>query len=162
MFSNVVVPLFKFAVRTAATVVNMAISLVEGLVKLVGSIFDAVFIVGGGIVSILGLVIDLAYWIYVKLTGNDDGYRPCAAKEIMEATMSIVAEQPVENAFRSFYENNVIGKNLDKYAFGPFKNAGTGSKIVQGIGEISGIVVLTIATMGIFGAVAGGGAAAAY
>ena len=160
LFSNVVVPLFKFAVRTAATVVNMAISLVEGLVKLVGSIFDAVFIVGGGIVSILGLVIDLAYWIYVKLTGNDDGYRPCAAKEIMEATMSIVAEQPVENAFRSFYENNVIGKNLDKYAFGPFKNAGTGSKIVQGIGEISGIVVLTIATMGIFGAVAGGGAAA--
>lgn len=160
LFSNVVVPLFKFAVRTATTVVNMAISLVEGLVKLVGSIFDAVFIVGGGIVSILGLVIDLAYWIYVKLTGNDDGYRPCAAKEIMEATMSIVAEQPVENAFRSFYENNVIGKNLDKYAFGPFKNAGTGSKIVQGIGEISGIVVLTIATMGIFGAVAGGGAAA--
>ena len=45
----------------------------------------------------------------MKLTGNDDGYRPCAAKEIMEATMSIVAEQPVENAFRSFYENNVIG-----------------------------------------------------
>ena len=160
LFSNVVVPLFKLAVRTAATVVNMAISFVEGLVKLIGSILDAVFIVGGGIVSVLGLVIDLAYWIYVKLTGNDDGYRPCAAKEIMEATMSIVAEQPVENAFRSFYENNVIGKNLDKYAFGPFKNAGTGSKIVQGIGEISGIVVLTIATMGIFGAVAGGGAAA--
>lgn len=160
LFSNVVVPLFKLTIRTAATVVNMAISFVEGLVKLIGSILDAVFIVGGGIVSVLGLVIDLAYWIYVKLTGNDDGYRPCAAKEIMEATMSIVAEQPVENAFRSFYENNVIGKNLDKYAFGPFKNAGTGSKIVQGIGEISGIVVLTIATMGIFGAVAGGGAAA--
>lgn len=159
LFSNVVVPLFKLAVRTAATVVNMAISLVEGLVKLVGSIFDAAIILGGEILSSRVLPFDALQWILLNVTGNGERYTP-ASKLIMKATMSIVAEQPVENAFRSFYENNVIGKNLDKYAFGPFKNAGTGSKIVQGIGEISGIVVLTIATMGIFGAVAGGGAAA--
>lgn len=159
LFSNVVVPLFKLAVRTAATVVNMAISLVEGLVKLVGSIFDAAIILGGEILSSRVLPFDALQWILLNVTGNGERYTP-ASKLIMKATMSIVAEQPVENTFRSFYENNVIGKNLDKYAFGPFKNAGTGSKIVQGIGEISGIVVLTIATMGIFGAIAGGGAAA--
>lgn len=159
LFSNVVVPLFKLAVRTAATVVNMAISLVEGLVKLVGSIFDAAIILGGEILSSRVLPFDALQWILLNVTGNGERYTS-ASKLIMKATMSIVAEQPVENVFRSFYENNVIGKNLDKYAFGPFKNAGTGSKIVQGIGEISGIVVLTIATMGIFGAAAGGGAAA--
>ena len=45
--------------------------------------------------------------------------------------MSIVAEQPVENAFRSFYENNVIGKNLDKYAFGPLKMLGQEAKLFK-------------------------------
>ena len=52
---------------------------------------------------------------------------------MIENTMSFVATEHVDNAYKDFYKNNDIGKYLDKKAYNPFKSNGEGSKLIEGL-----------------------------
>lgn len=112
------------------------------------NIVDVVTIAGTGVASIGTGIYDIA-------TGSKE------TEEMWKATMSFVAEEHVNNAFADFYKNNQIGKWLDEHAIDAFKSYGTGFQVTEGLSYTAGLVLLTLATGGIGGAVTGGGSATA-
>lgn len=129
-----------------ASVANVVVSVIEGLSKCIEYIGKAVMIVVTGAASIATLVADgIGYLI--------DGKYPGITSEMWKWTMSKVSEQYVDNEFKNFYQNNMIGKWLDENSIDILKSDGIGYSIGEGTGEVLGIIGLTLLT-GVIGGLA--------
>jgi len=143
--------------RTGASLANTAVGLVQGLAEFGEALLDTATILGTAFSTPFYALADGIQWIGGKITGNEDWHS--FTKAAWSDTMDFVSTKYVTNAFDSFHQNNVIGKWLDEYSYSPFKSTGAVYKVADGVGYIGGVLLLTLATMGIGGAAAGAGAA---
>ena len=156
-FSDVGDFLWTGVKKVGASVANTAIGLVQGLDEFVEAIGDTCAIIGAAAASIFTGAYDLGQWIGGKISGNENWNS--ATKAMWNSTMDYVAVTHAKNAYKDFYENNPIGQWLDANAFGWFKSTGAAYQVASGLGYVTGVILLTIATFGIGGAAVGGAAA---
>lgn len=130
--------------KVGASIVNGVIALVKGLVSLVEAIGDFVVLLGAVSSTINTAKIDIVKGV---VTGNWDF---STTKKLWDNTKSVVAYNWTNKIFDSLY-NSKLGQTLDEYAYSPFKSDGMGCKIIEGIGYVAGVIVLTIATFGVGG-----------
>ena len=148
-----------------ASVANIVVGLLKGVCQFVESLVDLLGLVTGAyrLISLIKNAVPALYDIYVKKDYSNidwnaflNGYR----EEIMEDTMSIVAEDYVQNIYDSFFEETAVGQWLDENAWEMCKSDGTITNIAAGVGYVAGIIILTVVTCGA-GSMAAGGASAA-
>ncbi len=139
--------------RTGASIANTAVGLVQGVGEFGEALVDTSAILGSVIETPVLAVLDGANWLGSKIF---DYEFESGTKKMWGEVMDFVATKHVADAFDSFHENNVVGKWLDEKSYSPFKSTGAVYKIADGVGYIGGIIALSLATMGIGGAVAGG------
>ncbi len=123
--------------KVGATVTVGVQSLGEGILNVGEGIVD-VFILAGSAIGTIGTgLADL--WQIVN--GNEAKY----TSELWDSTMSTVSIDAVGDAFDSLYEDTEYGRNLQEksYFFNTVRTVGTG------IGEVAGIVGLSLATFGL-------------
>lgn len=152
-------PVIDIAKKVGASIANVFVGLAKGISKVLEGLLDFATLVGSAILTQFTGPIDMARMGLYYLTGNLDEYKSWTGG-MWKKTMSFVSTKHVENAFSSFYKKNAIGKWLDKNAYETFKSDGQGTKIAEGIGEVIGIVGVSIFTFG-GGAVASAGTATA-
>ena len=129
---------------TGATIATFEASLAEGVGKLGESLVDFTALAGTAIISPIDFVIG-------KILGEEGGYGE-VTKDLWDATKSFVSTDHVGNAFDSLYENTEIGNWVkeNSYGFDTVRSIGTN------VGEIAGIIALSIATCGAAGVISGG------
>lgn len=136
----------KHALKLGATIVNAAVSLVEGIVSFVEAIGDVVLLAAGVVGSIGGLFVDL----YQGLTGK--GWDLSATGSVWKDwALPWVAYDWTSKAFE--WQGKWI---INDWAYKPFKRGETGAKITKGIGYVAGIVVASVFTAGAAGAASAG------
>lgn len=145
---------YKTAVTKAASVGNTVISLLKGVGEFGESLLDLSLIVSTAANTTKTLAIDGVKY----LVGKGDGLS--VTKSMWKKTMSFVAENHVESAYKKFYKDTAIGKFLDENAWAPFKSDGMVSEIASGVGYMTGIAVVSALTFGAGGAAIGGATAA--
>lgn len=138
--------------RVAATIANIGISFVEGLLQFGEAIIDFAAIVYTVNATLFTGIFDIGQAVYGRVTGNEWS---SATKVLWDQTMGFVSEKHVTSWFDSFYENNWIGQFIkqNSYSFDTFRS------LSSGVGYTSGVVILTIATFGAGGAAVAGSAA---
>ncbi len=148
-----------------ASIVNVVFALLKGILLLVENIIDFIILCGGiGVTLIAGffeaifttpMIIDegIGEW-FENLT--EDGL----AAQIMKGTMSIVSNEVVNGLYDMLYDTP-FGKWNDEHTIGVLRSDGIVYNFISGIGYITGIILITLATMGIGGAAAAGGSGAA-
>ena len=138
--------------RVAATIANMGISFVEGLLQFGEAIIDFAAIAHTVSATLFTGIFDIGQGIYGLVTGNEWS---SATKALWDQTMGFVSEKHVTSWFDYFYENNWIGQFIkqNSYSFDTFRS------LSSGVGYTAGVVILTIATFGAGGAAVAGGAA---
>ena len=149
---------FKTLVKTAASITNFAVGLVNGVLNFVEALVDCVALITAASNTIFTALIDLCQWVGGKITGNEDW--KSATKGMWNLTMDFVATKWMNKLFDGFYEKTAIGKWIDDQAYGPFKHTGGMYKFSKGVGYVVGVVILTIVTYGVGGAAAGASGAA--
>ena len=147
-YKNIVTPSWSFLKITGASVANAVTGLVEGVCKLMESLYDVATMLSAGVESIGTGAIDGITYLLALSTDNTDSWESITAL-MWKKVMSEVAEEHVDNFFKDFYAKNVVGKWLDENAIGLFKSNGIGTSISSGIGYVAGIIALTLATAGI-------------
>lgn len=139
----------KQIVRTAATIVNVVVSLVEGIVSFIEAIGDIVLLVIGGVCSIFTFISDLIQGI---ATGEWNWSATSAVWK--KWILPWVGYDWTSKAFE--WQGKWFINDL---AYKPFKRGETGAKIVKGVGYVVGVVIASIFTAG--GAAAASSAASA-
>lgn len=139
--------------KVGGTIATTATSLVEGIARFGESIVDTVGILGTGVLSLGTGAYDGYHAIKSLITGEEWHSK---TKEMWNETMSFVSEKHVETWFDDMYENTEYGQFLKNNSYG----FNTNRDISSGIGEVVGIVALSILTFGVGGAALGGSAAA--
>ena len=145
---KIIKPVSKFAKTAAASVANVVISFIRGVGDLLENLFDGCSLVGTCVASVFTGIYDGVNWVKHKVTGDEENFKSQTAK-MWKDTMTFVSEDYVESAFKDFYKKNAVGKWLDANAIECCKSDGTICKIGQGIGYVSGIIAITLATAGI-------------
>ena len=141
----------KLVLSFEATKSTVGLSLIEGLGQFGEALVDFGSL-GLTAVSSIGTGLwDGCQAIYGKITGNK---WESVTKAMWNDTKAFVAEKHVTDWFDNIYEDTNIGKIIKKYSYG----FDTARSIGSGIGYGAGIIVFTIFTAGVGGAVAGGGA----
>ena len=140
-------PVIDIAKKVGASIANVFAGLVKGIGKVLEGLLDFATMVGSVILTQYTVPIDMVRMGFSYLTGNLDEYKSWTGG-MWKKTMSFVSTKHVENAFNSFYKKTAIGKWLDNNAYDLFKSDGQGTKIAEGIGEIIGIVGVSIFTFG--------------
>lgn len=146
--------------KAGATVANGAISVIKGVAQFGEAIVDTAAIVGTAIETPFTALEDGVKYAYTKATGGDTSNLKSSTGQLWKNTMSFVSNDYVENTYNKFYEDTSVGQTLDNYAYAPFKSDGTGSKILSGVGYVTGVAVATVATAGVAGAAIGASQAA--
>ena len=138
--------------RVAATIANIGISFVEGLLQFGEAIIDFATIAHTVSATLFTGIFDIGQGIYGLVTGNEWS---SATKTLWDNTMGFVSEKHVTSWFDYFYENNWIGQFIkqNSYSFDTFRS------LSSGVGYTAGVVILTIATFGTGGAAVAGSAA---
>ena len=134
-------------IKTGASIANQGIGLLKGIANVGEYIAEADLI--------LATTAATAYTYYNTyhpvlrlLKQNIQEDKAKALVYVMwKGTMSTVADQKVESVYKDFYENNKIGQILDKSAFNSFKSTGTVTQISSGLGEVAGIVGISVLSM---------------
>ena len=157
MMSN---PVGKFILRTGATCVNLYMSFCEGFYSFIESLFDFVILVSGVTYTPITFLTDLG----VGIISGDWSFPStgCLWKKII---MPVVGIDFVGTAYDTLYEGEIkignitidntnnnnykIFSEVNKYAYKWGKRGEIGCDISKGVGHITGIVLLTIATCGI-------------
>lgn len=142
---------------TGASISNVVSSLLAGICEFVEALVDLVALAGTLTATGKTAILDLGSYLILLAAGKKEAWQSITA-DLWKSTMGFVAEGYVKNVFNGFYEDTKVGQWLDENAIGIFEHDGIGGKISEGIGYVAGIVLLTIATMGIGSAVAGTGA----
>ena len=145
-YQNIITPSWDFLKTTGASVANAVIGLVKGLGQLIESVLDFIFMLVTGVTSIFTGLMDGVTYLIALGTGESDKWSSVTGS-MWKEVMGYVAEDHVGNIFKSFYSNNVVGQWLDENAIDIFKSDGIGTNIMSGIGYVSGIIVLTMATL---------------
>ena len=127
---------------TGATVAAAGFGLVEGLGMFGEAILDTGAILGTGAATIFTGAYDL-------ITGSD------TTKQMWDSTKGFVSKKLVKDMADDLYANTGVGRWVKDNAYGFDLTRG----ISSGVGYTGGIVLLTLATAGVGGAVAGGTAA---
>lgn len=120
--------------RVGASVANIGISITKGAGNALEAIVDGTY---SGIT-----------WLASQIKVNDKE----AIKYMQQNTMSFVATEHVNNAYYDFYNNNKVGKNIEKKSYDPFKSTGAVYQLTQGIAYETTLVATS--------ALLGGGTAA--
>ena len=149
---------YKQTKSLIADVGNTVVSIVKGGGKLIEALADAGSIIQTAVYTPTTLIWDAITYGASIVSGKSDKWKSGTA-EMWKNTMSFVAEQHVENAFKAFYKNNSVGKWLDENAHSPFKSDGIVSDITTNVGYAVGVVVISILTAGIATPFITGGAA---
>lgn len=139
--------------KTGATVGIVRISLVEGVGKFGESLVDAGAILGTGVNSITTGIADGIQAINGLITGEE---WTSMTKSMWNDTMDFVKTDHVGDTFDKFYQNTKVGQALKENAVGFDITRGLGNAV----GEIGGLIALTIFTAGIGTAATGASAAA--
>lgn len=143
--------------QTAAVVGTTIVSLDEGVLKFGEAIVDTLAILDTVSKSQVTLVFDGISYAYSKLTGKE---WESQTKKLWNLSKAFIAKEHVSGWFDNFYENTVTGQFLKTNAKVFDFNIHEGLRnAVSGIGYASGVIVLTIFTGGIGGAVSGGSTA---
>lgn len=131
----------KTLTKTGASTANGVIGIIKGFGEVVEGLSDAVVILDTGIKSsVTGL--------YALATGNTEEWNS-QTKKMWKDTMAYVAEEHVENAYKDFYANTKDGQWLDKNAYSAFKSDGIGTKILSGLGYVTGVTTVSALTLGL-------------
>lgn len=142
-------------IKSVGATVAVAIqSLVEGVLQFGEAIVDFLALAGGVVATIFTGTIDLGQAIHGLLSGEEWN---SITKSMWSDVKGFVTNQYVSGWFDSLYQNTEYGKWITNNAYGMDITRSIGS----GIGYVAGVVVLTIATFGVGGAVAAGGSATA-
>ncbi len=136
-FDSAASTLVKGVKAIVASVANVVVSVIEGLSKCIEYIGNAVMVAVTGVGSIVTVIADLISGEDLEITSK-----------MWKWTMSKVSEQYVDNEFKNFYQNNMIGKWLDENSIDILKSDGIGYSIGEGTGEVLGIIGLTLLTGG--------------
>ncbi len=141
---NDVLDVFK---KTGATIATGVISLQEGVFKLVENVVDLVALVGTAVSSVVTGVADLGGLIKSKITG-DESAKTNYTKQMWEKTRSFVATDHVGNLYDKFYDNTPVGQWIknNAYGFDTVRSIGTE------LGEVVGIIAISVVTAGAGGA----------
>lgn len=142
---KVFIPLGNVLKRTLASVANVVISLVKGLCEFIESLLDVIVMLGAGLASVVTGAWD---GITYLASDNKEEWKSVTSK-MWKETMGFVAEEHVENAYNAFFKETTVGQWLDENAFEAFKSDGVVCGVASGLGYVAGIIVLTIATLGV-------------
>ena len=136
---------------TGATIGTAVTSLGEGIGSFGESVVDLGAIAGTGIASVGTGLYDAYQAVRGAITGDEWS---SATKKMWENTKSFVSTNYTSKWFDKFYDTNPVGSWLknNSYFFDQTRSVGSG------IGYIASVVVLTICTAGVGGAVSAGGA----
>ena len=132
--------------RIGASIVNGVLSLVKGLISLIESIGDLVILslgaAGTGVTALYDTVKGIA-------TGD---WSFDATKGLWKECVVPVVAYSWTNALD---ESLGWRQHFDQWAYEPFKSDGVGCQILEGVGYVAGIIVITIVTFGIGGVAIG-------
>ncbi len=132
--------------KTGASVANFFISLLKGVGETGEALVDT-----GTVVVTLPLTLITATQDIGQNIMSGKGLKNIEfnnTKDLWSGTMSNVAEDTVDNAYKDLYKKNKYGRWLDTNAYTPFKSTGVGTKVGEGLGGIAGIIGLTVLTGG--------------
>ena len=136
-------PVFGFIEGATSSVINIFGGAFKGLAGLGESLIDIGAIFGSVVGSIFTGAWDGLTYLGSLITGNTDSWESITAG-MWSNTMSFVAEDHVNNAYKDFYENNMIGQWLDKHAHDWFKSDGLITGLVSGLSNVAGILALAV------------------
>lgn len=122
---------------TGATVATIGLGLVEGILEFGEAIVDAAVIILGAVATIVTGIVDIGSYL---ITGEDLGL----TSGMWDGIMGFVSEQWVSGAFDMLYEDTGAGRWIAENAVG-FE---TVRSVSAGIGYVTGMIVLTVATCG--------------
>ena len=145
-YKNIITPTWNFLKATGASVANATIGLVKGLGQLIENLSDTVVMLSIGVGSVFTGISDGATYLIALSKDETDDWTSITSL-MWKSVMGYVAEDHVENTFKSFYTNNLIGQWLDENAIELFKSDGIGTNITSGVGYIAGITALTFLTL---------------
>lgn len=136
-----------------AAITNVLISIVKGIAQVIETLIDLVVMIGAVGGSIFTGLYDAYQAIQGAITGKEWS---SATKAMWFGVMGFVAEDHVGNVVANWYKEGNWLHGLDEAAYAPFKSDGVACQIGSGIGYIAGLIMITIATLGIGGvAIAG-------
>lgn len=148
--NTIVGDIVDFGECVFASAVNTLGGVFKGLAELGESLVDMVAFLGTGVASIFTGAIDGLTYLGSMIMGDTSNWESLTG-QMWSGTMGFIAEDYVGNAFKDFYENNMIGQWLDEHAHDWFKSDGPVVNFVAGVSFVLGIIGLTIVTDGIFG-----------
>ena len=127
--------------RTCATICNFSSSFTWGIAKFGEGLFDGLNIIGTGIGSLATGAYDAGGYIYSKISGDKFESK---TKEMWKNTMAQVSEEFV-GFYQKEQEESEYGDWLkdESYAYKGVNQAG------ETIGQITGAIVLSVATAGL-------------
>lgn len=133
---------------TACTVVNAAVSLVEGVVELGEGIVDAAVVVGAAVITAANPIT----WLDLGLLGASKlfnfEYESVTEKVWAEAVMPFVGFDVSGKTFDALYSSTLFS-TVEEGAWGPFKRKnGSVYKIGKSVGTVAGTIGLAILTGG--------------
>ena len=129
--------------KIGASVVNTAVSIVEGVVGFAESLVDVVILAGGVVLSVPTFLSDL-------IEGAIEGNLSFSATKTLwtKGIMPAVGFDATNKMFDALYNTKVM-KAIDDKAAKPFKRGGIAYEIGEGVGYVTGIILMTLATAGI-------------
>lgn len=136
--------------RVGATIANAVTCLLQGIGQFLEALVDFVFLVAGAVDTVILAIPDLV----LLISGEDPHY----INDLWDTVMGITTTEYVNGWFDQLYTETEFFKAMNEYSY--FDREGTVGTILNGVGYIAGIVVLTIATFGAGSAVAAVGTTA--
>ncbi|HOZ88908.1 MAG TPA: hypothetical protein PK737_01555, partial [Bacilli bacterium] len=140
---------WKHIKSIGASIANLLISITKGLCQFIETLIDLIAMIGTGVASIFTGLYDAYQAINGAITGEEWS---SSTKAMWKGVMGFVAEDHVGNVVADMYKDTAFGQWLDNNAYSPFKSDGMACKIGSGIGYVTGIIILTIVTVGAGGA----------
>lgn len=140
------------AKRTAASVSNVVIGFGKGVCNFFEGLAKVGCMVQTATLTATTGLFDAVSYTFSAITGNTENWSSLTS-EMWKNTMSITSENYVDSAYKSFYEETMIGQWLDENAYEICKSNGILTNISSAIGEIAAAVVLTFVTLGAYPAI---------
>lgn len=133
-------------IKTGASILNLGASFLKGLISLVEAIGDFALILVALSDSVQPAIIDEIYYLW---SGKSLGLTETMWKKIVVPMVSF-------NWVNWLDEKIGIRQKLDNFAYDAFKTDGIACQISEGVGYVTGIIVISALTFGAGGAAAGG------
>ena len=128
--------------RTGASVVNFAVSLIIGVFSFVESIIDTAILIVGAAVSLIYLIVELPVFIASKIFGFD---YPKITKIIFNFFLDLAGFKGVQKLVDLSYDYDIRNNMLDQLSYKWFQHDGIGCKVGEGIGYFAAMIAATIA-----------------